>query len=404
MTTPAPHPPGLRAVLAAPHVAPLLAGTLIGRLPTAMAPVALLLAVRAEHGPVFLGAALAALYALASAIGQPLLGRAVDRTRLAPVAAATAALSTTAFALLAVLGCTPHPATAAALAALAGAATPPLEAGLRAMWPRLLSRSDEQHAAFTLDSVSQELIFVVGPVAATALAQLASPATALAVCAAATAAGTRAVAVQEPARRRPTARWAGHWTGPLRSRGLLLLLAGMFFLGVNLGAFTVFALALGDLNHSAWLAGLLPAAVSVGSLIGGIAFARSPWPHPPSRQLLYAATGFALCGLPLALITSPPFALVVSVCPGLYLAPLVATAFVLADRLAPSGTATEAAAWLIAVIGLGQAAGSAAAGRLASLGVGAVASVPILAAVLAAAILAARHDLLTPNAPTEKPA
>ncbi|QKW20611.1 MFS transporter [Kitasatospora sp. NA04385] len=370
-----------------------------------MAPIALLLTVRAEHGPVLLGAALASLYALASAIGQPLLGRLVDRTRLVPVAAATAALSTTAFALLAASGCTAHPAAAAVLAVLAGAATPPLEAAMRAMWPRLLPRPEEQRAAFTLDSVSQELLFVIGPLTATILAQLASPASALAVCAVATAAGTAAVAAQQPSRRTPPAAHREvHWTGALRSRGLLLLLAAMFFLGVNLGAFNVLALTLADATGSTWLAGLLPATVSVGSLAGGLLFARSPWPHPPSRQLLYAAAGFALCGLPLLLVTSPPFVLAVSLCPGLYLAPLVATAFLLADRLALPGTATEAAAWLIAVIGLGQAAGSAAAGRLAALGTTGAACVPVMAAVLVAAILAARHDLLTPTTPMEKPA
>ncbi|MFB7672679.1 MFS transporter [Kitasatospora purpeofusca] len=405
MTHPAPRPPGLRRALVAPYVAPLLVGTLTGRLPTAMAPIALLLAVRAENGPMLLGATLAALYGLAGAIGQPLLGRAVDRTRLAPVAATAAVVATAAFTLLAVLGCTRHPVAAALLAVTAGAATPPLEAGLRAMWPRLVPDPDDQHAAFTLDSVSQETVFVAGPLAATALSQLLSPAAALAACAAVGAAGALAVAALEPARWTPPARRAAHWSGPLRSRGLLLLLAGLFFLGVNLGAFNILALALGDLHRSGWLTGLLPAALSVGSLIGGIAFARSPWRVPLTRQLLYAATGYAVCFAPLAFITAPPLAVAFSFGPGLYLAPLLTCSFILADRLAPPGTATEAAAWMIAVIGVGQAAGSAVAGHLAALGTAAVACVPALAAVLAATVLATREDLLAPANPSlEKPA
>ncbi|MFD7730494.1 MFS transporter [Kitasatospora phosalacinea] len=403
MTTPTPHPPALRTVLAAEHVIPLLTGTLTGRLPTAMAPVALLLAVRAEHGPLSLGAVLAALYALAGAIGQPLLGRVVDRTRLAPVVVGAAAVSTAAFALLAVLGCTARPLTACLLSALAGAATPPLEAGLRAMWPRLVAPAD-LHAAFTLDSTTQAGVFVAGPLAATALGQLASPATALAACAAVGAAGSLTVATRPPARLTAPARRSGHWSGPLRPPGLRLLLTALFFFGAALGTFNVLALALGEAHRSGWLAGLLPAALSTGSMIGGLLAARSPQRTPVTRRLLRAAACFAACLMPLAFTTAPPNALAAACFAGLYLTPLITNAFLVTDRLAPPGTATEAAAWLIAVIGVGQAAGSAAAGHLAGLGTTALAALPPLAAAFTAALLAARRDLLTPTTPTEKPA
>ncbi|MFF2657358.1 MFS transporter [Kitasatospora sp. NPDC058032] len=401
VTHPDPHPPGLRRVLATPHVTPLLVGTLIGRLPTAMAPIALLLAVRAEDGPLLLGATLAALYGLASAIGQPLLGRLVDRTRTAPVVAASATVSTASFTALAVLGCTPQPVAAAFLAVLAGAATPPLEPWLRAMWPRLVAAEDER-AAFTLDSTSQEMVFVAGPLAVTALCQLTSPAAALAVCAAAGAAGALAVATRQPARCKPRPRPSTHWSGPLRSRGLLLLLLAMAALGVNLGSFNVLAITLADRHASGWLAGILPAALAVGSLIGGLVHARSPWPVPLSRQMVLAAGGYALCFAPMLFATAPAVAVALSACPGLYLAPMLAISFILSDRLAPPGTTTEAAAWMIAVIGVGHALGTAAAGRLADHGPAALAVLPVLAAALAAAVVLARTDLLTPaNTPTE---
>ncbi|MFF2955711.1 MFS transporter [Kitasatospora sp. NPDC057965] len=388
--------PGMRAVLARPHVTAMLAGTLVGRLPTAMAPIALLLAVRADGGPVLLGGALAACYGLAAAFGQPLLGRLVDRTRLAPITALSTAVASAAFTALAVLGAADHPLAAAGLAALAGAATPPLEAGLRALWPRLVPDPDAHRAAYTLDSVSQETVFVTGPLLATALCQLASPAAALAACALTGAAGSLAVILRPPARWRPPATRAGHWTGPLRSHGLLLLLAAMALLGANLGSFSVLAVALADRHAIGWLAGLLPALLAVGSLLGGLVYARSPWNLPLPRQLVYASAGYAICFAPLLITTAPPLTASLSTLPGLYLAPLLAIAFQLADRLAPVGTATEAAAWLIAIIGVGQALGTALAGRLAEHGPAAVAALPVLAAALAAAVLLTRTDLLEP--------
>lgn len=59
--------------------------------------------------------------------------------------------------------------------------------------------------------------------------------------------------------------------------------------------------------------------------------------------------------------------------PGTFLAPLLTAVFLTVDRLAPEGESTEAFAWLIACIGVGQAAGTA----LASL-----APVPLLVAAV----------------------
>ncbi|MFJ7278280.1 MFS transporter [Kitasatospora sp. NPDC098663] len=398
--------PTARDVLALPHVPALLAGTLIGRLPTAMAPLALLLAVRSTGGPVLLGAVLAALYGLASAVGQPLIGRLVDRTRLGLVSAIAASVAFVAFTLLAVTDLVAQPIAAAALAVLAGAATPPLEAGLRALWPRLVPDPGKQRVAYTLDSVSQEVVFVAGPLAATAMCQLVAPAAALWACGVIGALGTALVATRAPATWPPAGRREVHWSGPLRSRGLLLLLAAMACLGFNLGAFNVLALSLADRTGAGWLTGMLPAALSVGSLAGGIAYTRSPWTLPPQRQLLAAAAGYAVCFVPLLLATTPLTAIAFGVAPGLYLSPLLASAFFFCDRLAPEGTATEAAAWLIAVIGVGQAAGTAVAGHLAEGGTVPVATAAVFAAALAAAVLLPRTDLLVtnPNSSLETPA
>ncbi|GJF32630.1 MFS transporter [Kitasatospora sp. NE20-6] len=398
-----PSRPGMRDVLGRPHVAAMLTSTLVGRLPTAMAPIALLLAVRAEGGSVLVGGILSALFALSAAIGQPLLGRLVDRTRLAPVAAVSAVLSGAAFGALAFLGCTAHPLAGAALTVLAGAMTPPLEAGLRALWPRLVPDPRKQHTAFTLDSVSQEITFIAGPLLATVLCQLVSPTAALAACAVVGTAGSLAVATRTPARWAPTARHAVHWLGPLRSHSLLLLLAAMLCMGTSLGAFHVMALAVGSANGIGWLSGLMSAAQATGSLIGGLLYARAPLSLPLPKQLLWAAGGYALCFTPLLLTAPPLLSVLFSICAGLFVAPLLAITFMLSDRLAPAGTAAEAAAWVVAIIGVGQALGASLTGRLAADGTTAAAAVPVLAAVLTAAVPLLRTTLLAPaTTPSER--
>ncbi|MEY9949578.1 MFS transporter [Kitasatospora sp. GAS1066B] len=376
-------------------MAPLLLGTLVGRLPTAMAPIALLLAVRAAGGGIALGGTMAALYGLAAALGQPLLGRLVDRTVLAPVAATGAAVSGAAFIALAVTDPARHPVWAGALAALAGLFTPPLEAGLRARWAHLVPDPVRQRAAYTLDSTSQEIVFVAGPLAATALAQLLSSRAVLVACAIVGLYGALTVAFCPPSYRWRPERHPAHWLGPLRSRGLLLVLAAMAFLGTTFGSFTMLALDLATRQHNGWLTGLLPGAFSAGSLAGGVLYARRTWPGSTAHHLVLASAGFAAGFLPLLAPLPSAAAVALAVLPGLFLAPMLTTVFVLLDRLAPLGTATEAAAWMIAVIGIGQAAGTSLAGHLCADGPLAAAAVPALAAASTACILAAGRRLLT---------
>ncbi|MFP8959209.1 hypothetical protein ACLIYP_01360 [Streptomyces nanhaiensis] len=81
------------AVLGSPHVARLLGGTLTGRLPNAMAPIAILLWITANGGSIVFGGLLSALYGLASALAQPVKGRLMDRYGQTAVHVPTALLN-----------------------------------------------------------------------------------------------------------------------------------------------------------------------------------------------------------------------------------------------------------------------------------------------------------------------
>ena len=62
-----------------PYAFRLLGGTLLGRLPNGMGALAIVLFVRSHGGGYSLAGVLSALYGLAMAAGQPVLGRAMDR-------------------------------------------------------------------------------------------------------------------------------------------------------------------------------------------------------------------------------------------------------------------------------------------------------------------------------------
>src|SRR3954451_3526047 len=145
-----------------PHASRLLGGTLLGRLPNGMAALAIVLYARAHGGGYTLAGVLSALYGLTMAVGQPVLGRAMDRFGQPRILASGAVVSAAGFGLLAVSGLSPLPLAVAGVV-LAGFATPPLEAGLRALWPSVLAGPAEVQAAYALDAAAQELLFTCGP-------------------------------------------------------------------------------------------------------------------------------------------------------------------------------------------------------------------------------------------------
>jgi MFS family permease len=343
-----------------PYAARLLGGTLLGRLPNGMAALAIVLFVRAHDGGYTLAGVLTALSGLATAAGQPVLGRAMDRFGQQRVLVPAAVAAAAGFALLAASGLDPL-SVAVFGVVLAGFATPPLEAGLRALWPSVLSGPAEVQAAYALDAAAQELLFTFGPllviVAATASEEVALLFTGLLGVI-----GTLVVTSSRPSRAWRGERAGGHWAGPLRSPGIRVLIASLTFVGVALGVISVAAVTYADARHAPWASGLMLALMAGGAFVGGVVYGRRPRNGPPYRRLVLLMIGLAAGYLPL--MWAPPVAVmpVLALFAGVFLAPVLACAFTLVDGLAPRGTVTEAFAWLVTAFGVGSAAGAALAG------------------------------------------
>ncbi|MER5770531.1 MFS transporter [Streptomyces sp. NPDC001985] len=352
---------GYADILKAPHAARLLAGTLVGRLPHATGPVAIVLFTRAEGGGYSLAGGLAAVHGIATAVGQPLLGRAVDLRGQLRVLLPAAVVSALGMVLFAVAGTGSLPLAYAAVA-VAGLFTPPLEGGLRALWPSVLGREDRVHRAYALDAVAQEIMYTVGPLLITLFVAFWSAGAALVVINVIGLLGALAVVLSAPSRAWRSAPREAHWLGALRSPGLLALLGSFFFVGLALGSITVAGIAYADDHGRGAVYGWLLAALSFGALVGGVFYGSRGWSGPPERRLRIIVALLALGYLPLALTPGVVAMTALSVLAGLFLAPALACAFVAVDRHAPRGTVTEAFSWLVTTFGVGAAAGTAAAG------------------------------------------
>ncbi|MDI3418864.1 MFS transporter [Streptomyces luteolus] len=343
------------------HAARLLSGTLVGRLPNATGHIAIVLFTRAEGGSYTLAGALAAVYGLATAVGQPLLGRAVDLRGQARVMLPAAVLSALGMAAFAFVGIGSLPLAYAAVG-VAGLFTPPLEGGLRALWPSVLGRADKVHAAYALDAVAQEVMFTVGPLLVTLLVALWSPGAALLVINVIGVLGALSVVVSEPSRKWRSAPREAHWLGALRSPGLLALLGSFFFVGLALGSITVAGVAYADDAGQESVYGWLMAALGLGALLGGVVYGARQWAGVPERRLRVLVGLLALGYLPLTLTPGVLPMCVLAAVAGVFLAPSLACAFIVVDRHAPRGTVTEAFSWLVTTFGVGAAVGTGVAG------------------------------------------
>ncbi|WP_327411347.1 MFS transporter (plasmid) [Streptomyces sp. NBC_01281] len=365
----------------------MLVGTLIGRLPTAMAPLALLVVTTDEHG-YLTASALASIYLLASALGGPLSGRFADRSGQTRAFTLGAALSST--ALIAVVAGPRNAAWAAGCVLVAGLTRPALESGLRALWGTaqgsVMPTPAHQRKALALETAAQELIYIAGPITVMAIAVAVSGNAALLTTAAVGLAGTALLVSTPPSRSWRATPGRSDWLGPIRSARLRTLYLAMVGIGMPIGAITPLAVATGDRFHTPALTGVLPAALSVGAVLGGLLYGARIWSGTPGRHLTVLAWVFVASWLPLTAASGPATAVTAAVVAGLPMAAVLNGGFVVTGDLAPGRSVTEAFALLVAALDIGCALGTGLAGLLPT-----TAILPAGTAIGAIVLTAVRH-------------
>ncbi len=347
-----------RSILRAPGVRWILATSLLGRLPAAMVGLAIILRVSRGTGSYADAGGATAVYVVGAAALGPVVGRVADRIGRRPVLVATALADTVA---LLVLSRVPVHDTATLLgaAALAGAATPPVAAAVRSLWPVLVA-AEARHAVYAVDSTLQELTFVLGPSIVAIAGSAYGSAAPLVASAACGLVGTVTLATHPAvgARAPHTLRAA---RGRFVSSRLVVLLCVAALLVVAFGMIDVGVVAFAGRHRAANDAGLLLGTWSFGSLVGGALFGkRAGAGGARSLPPLLTASGasFAL------LATAPdiPVLYPLLFLAGVAIAPSLGCVYALAGTLAPAESAVEVFSWLSSAILAGAAVGSAAGG------------------------------------------
>jgi MFS family permease len=343
------------------------AAAVIGRMPMSMFGLGTVLLISAATGKYGVAGTVSAVGALGYAFTSPRIARLADsrgqRRVLLPLlmvfAVATAAL------IAAVeLGL---PTWAFFVpGAIAGAAMPSLGAMVRARWSVLLAGSPRLHAAFSFESVADELCFVIGPVAVTLLATEVSPASGVGVAALLCVLGTLWFAAQrgtEPVIVRPDPPREGRSGRPARVRGAaapglvvlapVYLMLGAMFVSIDLST-VAFAQHFGHKS----LAGFILGTYALGSATGGLWYGSRQWRAAVEKRFALTLT---LTVLGVATFWAQPNLLTLTcgiyLC-GLTIAPTLIAGFSLLEAQARPGRRTEAMSWLSSGISVGVAVGA----------------------------------------------
>ncbi len=253
--------------------------------------------------------------------------------------------------------------------AIAGATMPSLGAMVRSRWSALLAGSPSLHAAYSFESVADELCFIIGPAAVTLLATEVYPAAGVGVAALLCLTGTLWFAAQrgtEPVvarTARPSGGQAGRTVPRRAARGAaapgltvlvpVYLLLGAMFVSIDLSTVS-FAQHFG---HKP-LAGFILGTYALGSATGGFWYGSRQWRAPVENRFAVTLT---LTVIGVATFWAQPN-LVTLTCGiylcGLTIAPTLIAGFSLLEAQAKPGRRTEAMSWLSSGIGVGVAVGA----------------------------------------------
>jgi MFS family permease len=382
------------ALLARPELKGAIVASIVGRIPIGMGGLAIMLAVQEASGSFGRAGGITAFYIGGLAFLAPLLGRTIDRAGPRGILATCAVAYPLMLCLLvaALRFNAPLP-LALAIAFAAGACYPPITVCMRAFLKQRLGDDALLSAAYSMESILIESIFIVGPMLVACFVAFASAQAAVLFAAACAFAGTllflnsSALKLWHIEPRVPSSLF-----GPLAERGFPTLLLTILCYSSAFGLVEIGITGYASELGSPALAGLLLALMSVGSAAGAVVYGSRTWHAPLRRQ--FAAMLF-LMGAGIAILAGVRdawlFALL-SVFAGIVMAPALIIQSMLVAKIASPQHSTEAFTWSSTGLLAGVSSGIALGGLMletapAATVFGASGAAAMTAAVLAIALL-----------------
>ncbi len=354
-------------LLRLPGAAAFFVTAAAGRIGIAMTSLGIVWLVHARTGSYAAAGLVTGAFAIAEAVAGPQLARLADRFGqsqvLRPALLAHAAAVAALLALVA--AGTPDWAMAAG-GVLAGATIPQLGALSAARWAALLrdGRAASLPTAFALESLANELAYLVGPVLVSLIGASGYPAAGTVLAATLVVAGGLCFAGQRRTAPPPASEAAArHGAGRSLLRPGFAVLAGVnLAIGCFFGAMSISVTAFAVEHGVAASAAVLYTVSSCASLLAGWLYGLRRWRMAPRKQLPVVAAWLAAGCLPL-LVAGSPFELGPAlVLTAVAVPPVVVLCSLLTESAVHPAVLTQAFAWLNSASAAGSAGAAAVTG------------------------------------------
>ncbi|GAA1217691.1 MFS transporter [Microbacterium maritypicum] len=338
----------------------MIAAQLTARFPNGMMSLAILLHVEQQTGSYGSAGLVLAATSVGQAIAGPITSRWMGVWGMRRVITLTLSVCVVAVLCLALLPL--EVPGYMALGMVAGLSTPPVQAAVRTIYPKLVNSSNLT-PLFSLDASLQEIIWVLAPVVITLVStQVGTAEGLLLVAIILVGGGAWFILSPEVGRVRIPRSRNALGKVVLKPPVLLATVIGFLLIGacaaVEVGVVATF-------EHGSLAAGLVLAVFSAGSLAGGLAFGHIPiGPWAMARRLLIVTIGLGLTMVMLNVFWLGGTLILA----GIGIAPALAVLFAITSASVKFSETAEAFGWAGTGQLIGAAAGSAVAGFLVDVG------------------------------------
>lgn len=338
----------------------MIAAQLVARFPNGMTSLGILLHVEQQTGSYGAAGLVLAAASVGQAAAGPVTSRWMGAWGMRRVLTLTLTVCAAAVLCLALLPLNLPGYMAFAL--LAGLSTPPVQAAVRTIYPKLVN-SSQLTPLFSLDASLQEIIWIIAPVVITVVStQVGTTQGLLLVAAIMVGGGIWFISAPELGRVRIPRSRRAFGRVVLKPPVMLATILGFLLIGacsaVEVGVVATF-------GHGGLEAGLVLAVFSIGSLAGGLTFGHIPiGPWAMARRMLIVTVGLGLTMVSLNIFWIGGTLLLA----GIGVAPALAVLFAITTASVKFSETAEAFGWAGTGQLIGAAAGSAVAGILIDLG------------------------------------
>ena len=337
----------------------------IARLPVSMVGIGILMYVEAERGSYTIAGAVSGSISIASAIGGPLSSRLVDKLgqhRVLPIQILLIVLCSMA---LVVLIPSDVPAPYLFIFSIgSGLAYPSIGALVRSRWTALLVSGPVLLTAFSIESIIDELIFIVGPtIAATTSVKFHPAAPQIIAMCLLTGGGLWLASMRstEP----PINKHQGkHGKPVILQNGLIYMWGVHIAIGMFFGAVETSIIAFTKLAGQPIYGGIVMAVWAFGSLLGGFVYGGLHFKSALHNQLIVVTLLLVPATVAMIFVESILMLALLSIAAGIGISPLLIASAAITQRRSPLGRTTEAIASMYAGISLGFAFAAAMSGWL----------------------------------------